>query len=728
MKRFSRPLVVIGFSIVCVAFIASGLFFTQASDKKNAGKRDVGVGRKTTVSSAPAAPFGPGNLVIYRVGDGSAALSGVATAVFLDEYTPAGTLVQSIAMPVAASGGNNILTAAGSSTSEGFLSRSADGSYLVLGGYNKAPGGSAPNSDVPATTGRVIGRVDAAGAVNTSTILNDPTGNVRGVASSDGINLWLTSSSNGIRHAAFGSSGGSTQLSTTVTNLRVPFVSGGQLYVSTSSGSAVRIGTVGTGLPTTSGQTISNLSGIPTTGAPYAYFLADLNAGVAGDDTLYVADDGAGTITKYSLVSDVWTSNGSVTIATARGLAGSVNGSSVSLFVTNGTAMHSLTDTAGYNAAISGTPASVATATANTAFRGIAFAPGSGGPSPTPTSQKANVDMNGDGRTDFVITRESSSFAANALDRKRPASIRERMRMDFERRATNSQAGGIPAEWWGVNNGAPGGTYVVWGDAVADFIISADFDGDDHDDVAIWRPGPPEVAAFYSINSIDLTYRVSAFGQFGDNPTVVGDYDGDGKDDSATFRCPPTGSGAGQCYFFYRGTLDNPTNGITYIPWGFGETFDFFPYPGDFDGDGKHDFCLQAVNPDAPLQAIFLLQLNDAASTQEYIHWGYSTDFLAPGDYDGDGKSDFCVVRNELGRRVFYILHRTGSVRAEQWGFADDDIVPGDYDGDGKQDIAIYRWNASDATFWILPSNGDPHFTFNFGIPGDVPVAKWYVQ
>jgi len=46
-----------------------------------------------------ASSITPGNLVIYRVGDGSAALGTAATAVFLDEYTPLGTLVQSIALP-----------------------------------------------------------------------------------------------------------------------------------------------------------------------------------------------------------------------------------------------------------------------------------------------------------------------------------------------------------------------------------------------------------------------------------------------------------------------------------------------------------------------------------------------------------------------------------------------------------------------------------------------------
>lgn len=48
------------------------------------------------------AGFTPGNLVVYRVGTGSGSLSSVGTPVFLDEYTPLGTLVQSIALPAVA--------------------------------------------------------------------------------------------------------------------------------------------------------------------------------------------------------------------------------------------------------------------------------------------------------------------------------------------------------------------------------------------------------------------------------------------------------------------------------------------------------------------------------------------------------------------------------------------------------------------------------------------------
>src|SRR5439155_21681203 len=107
-----------------------------------------------------------GDLVVYRVADGSAALGSAATAVFVDEYTPSGTLVQSIAMPTAVTGSNKRLTASGSATNEGFLTLSSDGKYLALTGYDAALGTAGVATTTSAAVQRVIGRVDAAGTIN----------------------------------------------------------------------------------------------------------------------------------------------------------------------------------------------------------------------------------------------------------------------------------------------------------------------------------------------------------------------------------------------------------------------------------------------------------------------------------------------------------------------------------------------------------------------------------
>ena len=139
----------------------------------------VGLASAVLISGWPVfgAAFTPGNLVIYRVGDGAAALSANATPVFLDEYTPAGMLVQTIPMPTTLSGSNHPLVAGGTANSEGLPSRSVDGRYFVLGGYDAVVGVA-----VTTATARVFGRVDAFGIVDTTTavvplhIMNGNTG------------------------------------------------------------------------------------------------------------------------------------------------------------------------------------------------------------------------------------------------------------------------------------------------------------------------------------------------------------------------------------------------------------------------------------------------------------------------------------------------------------------------------------------------------------------------
>jgi hypothetical protein len=345
----------------------------------------VGLLRVLPVAAA-AAPAGPqaaftaGNLVVYRVGDGTASLSNAAAAVFLDEYTTSGALVQSIPMPTAVSGSNRRLVASGTATSEGYLTLSTDTNYLVLTGYDADVGTASIAGTTSAAVNRVVGRVAASGAVDTSTALTDAFSgnNIRSAASTNGSDLWIsgTGTNPGIRYTTLGSTS-STQLSTTVTNLRNSYIYAGQLYISTASGSAVRIGSVGTGTPTTSGQTIVSLPGVPTSGgSPYGFVLVDLDSLVAGVDTLYVADDTANVIQKYSLVAGNWTSNGTITAASVRGLTGMANGATVTLYGATGGSLYAFTDTTGYNGAVSGSVTPIASAGINTAFRGVAFTPG----------------------------------------------------------------------------------------------------------------------------------------------------------------------------------------------------------------------------------------------------------------------------------------------------------------------------------------------------------------
>ena len=347
-----------------------------------------------------AGSFTAGNLVVYRVGDGTATLVNTGNAVFLDEYTPSGTFVQSVALPTTSSGVNSQLIASGTAASEGLLTRSVNGQYLLLTGYARNLGGGTSLSGTTATAvPRTVGRVKYDGTIDTSTALSDfaSANNPRSACSTDGLDIWVGGAAGGVRYtrySAFGSTS-SAQLSTDSTNIEQVGIFSGQLYASTQKGS-LRVATVGSGTPTAAGQTITNLPGFPTsTDNPNAFFFADLD-GSPGLDTLYVADDIGGQLQKFSLVSGSWTGSGTITAANAHGLTGVASGTTVTLYATgtSGTdgTLYKFVDITGYNANVSGSASAIATAGANQTFRGVALAPvATLPPSPTPTGTRTRT-------------------------------------------------------------------------------------------------------------------------------------------------------------------------------------------------------------------------------------------------------------------------------------------------------------------------------------------------
>ncbi|MBL8756197.1 MAG: hypothetical protein JNK15_23080 [Planctomycetes bacterium] len=317
----------------------------------------------------------PGNLLVSRVGDGSAALSNAATARFLDEYTPAGVFVQTIALPTIASGGNRAVTDSGTATSNGFISQSVDGRYLLAAGYDAVVGTAGVTSSASASVNRVICRIGLDGVVDSSTALGDAyTGNnFRSVASVDGTSFWTagtgTAPTPGARHVAALGASTSTQLSSTVTNLRCINIWNGQLYCSSSSGAFLGVSTVGTGLPTTTGQTITSIT-TGTGASAYDFWFADAN-------TLYVADDrtnGNGGIQKWTWNGSAWVL--AYTLAPnattgCRGLSGHVQGGVATLFATTTSALAEVVSVVD---AGSGSPfTTLVTAATNTAFRDVQF-------------------------------------------------------------------------------------------------------------------------------------------------------------------------------------------------------------------------------------------------------------------------------------------------------------------------------------------------------------------
>jgi hypothetical protein len=319
------------------------------------------------------------------------------------------------------------------------------------------------------------------------------------------------------------------------------------------------------------------------------------------------------------------------------------------------------------------------------------------------------VDFDGDGKTDFSIIRDPS----------------------------NGTDPGSQAQWWTLTSSALSGPALVqgWGTNQTDQFLAADYDGDHKTDYVIWRPPANGVhAAFWILKSTDGTASIVPFGLAGDSPFVVGDYDGDGKDDVAIFRRDPNPLDPTQPAEFWFQPSTGPNKGQdTRVQWGIESDF---PVPGDYNGDGKADMAVGRDNGDGTISV--WIHFGDGTgnpnTSQVVKRWGLKTDFFVPGDYDGDGKTDLAIVRDNGTNLDWWVQWSSdNSVHIATWGLggglASDDIqntVQGDYDGDGKTDIAI--WRPSDATFYIVSSQtGAPIYRKwgNAGSVADAPTANY---
>jgi hypothetical protein len=109
------------------------------------------------------------------------------------------------------------------------------------------------------------------------------------------------------------------------------------------------------------------------------------------------------------------------------------------------------------------------------------------------------------------------------------------------------------------------------------------------------------------------------------------------------------------------------------------------------------------------------------------VPWGFFNDRSAPGDYDGDTRTDLAVVRNQGGSLFWYVRRSSdGALFAIQFGAFGDLAVPGDYDGDGRTDVAV--WRPTDGTFYAWRSSNSTLFAQQFGQNFDYPVANFVVQ
>ncbi|MFN0138529.1 MAG: FG-GAP repeat domain-containing protein [Pyrinomonadaceae bacterium] len=285
-------------------------------------------------------------------------------------------------------------------------------------------------------------------------------------------------------------------------------------------------------------------------------------------------------------------------------------------------------------------------------------------------------DFDGDGKTDFAITRTEGGSKVWYLWQSRD---------------------GFRTFQWGINR---------------DMNAAGDYDGDGKADIAIFRFGnnfPPFEHRFWIWQSGSNSLTTTLFTNSGPITGIMQqDYNGDGKTDPAVLIgniLEPPGSGHTNVYGIYSGTAG---------------TVDFLipPYSlpiraGDMTGDGRSDYVYYSYSTNPSVVNI----TNAATGASSSIQFGRSGDRrVSPADFDGDGIGDVAIWRSSDGN-WWWIRSSDNTVRVANWGVSGDIPVTGDYDGDGVTDVAIWRPGSGQSYYWVYGSqNGINVFPWGLSI------------
>lgn len=255
-----------------------------------------------TAISVHSQNFTEGNLVLLRIPLDGATSGGTATVngdgalpMFLEEWNPekiSEGVKKTMALPTTVDGNNYRVLGNGNNAFYHWLSRSVDGRYLVVQGYDVAEGTSVAKTEPYSTTKPTFALINYTGTVDSRTRVNaNITGQdaMRNALSYDGSGIWFTNAgSQSMHYVPVGSSIASTYLAGSYA--RAARFDGKQLLMS-RSGSIQKIGTTES-FPTTLST--------PATGIA----VADLNAldfvvlsgGNCTNKVLYIVDITSGTV------------------------------------------------------------------------------------------------------------------------------------------------------------------------------------------------------------------------------------------------------------------------------------------------------------------------------------------------------------------------------------------------------------------------------------------------
>lgn len=190
------------------------------------------------------------------------------------------------------------------------------------------------------------------------------------------------------------------------------------------------------------------------------------------------------------------------------------------------------------------------------------------------------------------------------------------------------------------------------------------------------------------VNALATLHRLS---QPIGNESLIGDFDGDQRDDWSSVSFDPVRG------LTVRTAFSNGDGTFRDAEWIGADGEMFGPLVGDVNGDGKDDLLFHYHDNTQGLIIRTKLSRGDGSfEPQSFVSGDGQMEFPLIGDFDGDRKADLAFYEwdNTLGLVVrTKFSNGDGSFRSVEWVSGDGELLPpvvGDINGDGKTDLVFH--------------------------------------
>jgi len=257
--------------------------------------------------------------------------------------------------------------------------------------------------------------------------------------------------------------------------------------------------------------------------------------------------------------------------------------------------------------------------------------------------------------------------------------------------------------------------------------IASDLNGDDRDDAVVFTQGTAAdvVTAQSTGSAFGPTVKGHEFFSVTGEVPHTGDVNGDGRADVITF----TRGAAADVYV----ALSNGTGYGASAKW-----HDFFavdaeyPLVGDVNGDGRDDIVTFTRGTTGDVFVALSTGTGFGPGVKWQDNFGYGTERPALGDFDGDGRDDLVTFTGGGQADVYVSLSNGVAFVQEAWKWHDNFAVgaevagTGDVNGDGRDDVVTFTRGTTGDVFVSLSDGG--RFVQNawkwhefFGINDELP-------